>query len=234
MDIISSSLNHSKYILVNSTSFLPNKRLNSSSISSSPDAEHSLITNYEDFYNGIALGILITGILILAFIIVFYYVKNKDHEARARNETWTDENGLRRGVRTTEDRDELRRMSADPPPSYVETVCRSDPPAYKESLMQQELNPVVNPEWALRQASENLDKEIQEVVLKRVNSCTHGKLYSLIIEEGSSRSGDPESSREMHRETSQGPSLPSSQITTTTSETNNLSIPSTSSPEMLV
>ncbi|CAB4068482.1 unnamed protein product [Lepeophtheirus salmonis] len=152
---------------------------NASSSLSDPDSEHSLIQNYEDFYNGIALGILITGILILAFIIV---------------NTWTDENGVSRGVRTAEDRDDLRRMSSDPPPSYVETVCRADPPAYKESLMQQELNPEVNLEWANRQASGNLDKEIQEVVLQRVNSCTHGKLYSLIIQEESRSEGSSSSS----------------------------------------
>uniref|UniRef100_A0A0K2UB14 Uncharacterized protein n=1 Tax=Lepeophtheirus salmonis TaxID=72036 RepID=A0A0K2UB14_LEPSM len=167
---------------------------NASSSLSDPDSEHSLIQNYEDFYNGIALGILITGILILAFIIVFYYIKNKDQESLCRSNTWTDENGVSRGVRTAEDRDDLRRMSSDPPPSYVETVCRADPPAYKESLMQQELNPEVNLEWANRQASGNLDKEIQEVVLQRVNSCTHGKLYSLIIQEESRSEGSSSSS----------------------------------------
>ena len=52
----------------------------------------------------------------------------------------------------------------DIPPSYSDIVLRSDPPEYKESIFNEQINPEINKKWALDIQRKSVAPEVEEAI----------------------------------------------------------------------
>ena len=127
-----------------------------------------------ELYNLIALAGLLLGKVALLLLIAYYCCKRKfrNRQPDASTGGGTQDSGIQ-----TEDPEEAK---ADIPPTYSTLVLKVDPPEYLDSVMNEELNPELNKDWAERLQKGAVSPVVSEIIERsRQNStsqgCCHGQ-----------------------------------------------------------
>ena len=107
-------------------------------------------------YNMVALGGLLFGKLILFGIIIYFCCKSKLDQRRISDSAdQTEELDLEKT---------LEKM--DQPPEYKSVVLSKDPPSFFESMINSQINPELNLNWAQDCHEGSVDPEIDKVISK--------------------------------------------------------------------
>ena len=105
-----------------------------------------------DEYNIMALvGLSLSQVLL--FVIIIYFCC-KDRIGRNRRDS----------ADQTEDLPRIELENMDQPPEYKSIVLRVDPPDFFESVINSQINPELNPNWAKDLHEHTVDPEIDEVI----------------------------------------------------------------------
>ena len=113
-----------------------------------------------EVYNLIALAGLLLGKAGLLLLIVYYCCKRKPDMPAARQQQDS-------GNQTDPDLEK-----GDIPPTYSTLVLKVDPPDYLDSVMNEEINPELNKDWAEHMEKGAVSPEVKEVIARsRQNSC---------------------------------------------------------------
>ena len=102
----------------------------------------------------VALGGLLFGKLILFGIIIYFCCKSKMDQRRI-----TDSADQTEDIEKT-----IEKM--DQPPEYKSVVCRKEPPSFFESMINSQINPELNRNWAQDLHERTVDPEIDEAITK--------------------------------------------------------------------
>lgn len=111
----------------------------------------------EEVYNLVALAGLLFGKAVLFFLIIYYCCKRRES------------NGAEGADGAT-----AADAATDLPPTYSTVVLKTEPPEYLDSILNEELNPEINKEWAVDLEKGAVDPEVAEVIVRsRSNSMAH-------------------------------------------------------------
>ena len=120
-----------------------------------------------DSYNVIAIvGLSLSQVFLIAIILYFCC---KDRIGQQRTDS----------ADQTEDLSRIELENMDQPPEYKSLVLRIDPPDFFESVINSQMNPELNPNWAKDLHEHKVDPKIDEVIIRSRSASIYSRNSSL-------------------------------------------------------